>query len=117
MPDTEMVKLVLQGGSFGLLALIVIWWGRVGHPRTMETIDRLRDQIESQRKDYLAAIADQQGKFLDLLNRLDDRDERREAACREERQQQTRAFRSALSETINVLSAQKGESGEEGRND
>jgi hypothetical protein len=44
MPDSEMFKLIIQLGSFGLLAVIVVWLLRYGVPllkATIEAKDRL----------------------------------------------------------------------------
>lgn len=120
-----MAKLVIQGGFFGVTILLIVWWTRTGHPRLMETLDKLSATTELQRKEnqalveslqnkFLAAIDAQQNRFIELLQKMDERGEREQAACREERKQQTKAFQTSISELLARVFEGKGQdNGEE----
>lgn len=47
MPESELLKVILQGGSFGLLAIAVVWMLYYGAPMIRETIKALGESHEA----------------------------------------------------------------------
>lgn len=69
MADGEVVKLILQGGSFGLMAIIVVWMLFYGAPM-------LKAAVESKDKNHTDAFERITTKFEAMQVRQDDRHER-----------------------------------------
>lgn len=65
MPESEMFKMILQGGMLGLW-IVVVWWGLAkGIPMLKEQVDRL---IASHQATVLQISAENRSNITDLNN-------------------------------------------------
>lgn len=98
MPDAEMVKVVLNGGSFGLLAIIVIWLLFKGGPMFVAAIDKLGEDHKAtvstivvgqekqaiENKEAVETLVKEHTAVVTAINK-ECREERRELAARLDR--------------------------------
>jgi hypothetical protein len=71
MPDPETLKLVLSGGSFGLLAVLIIWAVKFGVPTILTMIQKQGEtfaaEIANARREYREDLREDRSEFREAL--------------------------------------------------
>lgn len=95
MPDTEMFKLIVQSGSFGLIVLLICWVLFRLEPRIREMIEK-KDQLNAETIKSVAAnasetiqktISENRQLVETLLTRFTEATDKAASECRDERKE------------------------------
>lgn len=105
MPDSEIFKLVIQLGSFGLLAIIVAWVLRYGAPMLKQTVEEKDARFTAS----LAAIADAaRAERTAMLAKFDTMLERQEARHEDEKKRRDAALDKMTAQLEHVAETMAG---------
>lgn len=95
--EVQLLQVILQGGSFGVLVLFAVWLVQRGVPMFREMMEVQRKELmgsaAQQRQDFMAELEEKRKEFLASLEAIEARHAIEQEECRRERREVAKSAR------------------------